>query len=179
MASPSAPQMQVPSLPAPAPITPNGQVVEDVIARVNDQIITRGGVRAQRRATGRRKRSRTTRPAAELEDRLHNMLRDMIDQQLLLSKGKELGITGDAETMRQLDEIRKQNHLDSMEALEKAAAQQGVQFEDFKQSIRNNVHHAAGGSRRGWPAAAAYPRAGSRRITTPIARTSSSRNQCT
>ncbi len=63
----------------------------------------------------------------------------MIDQQLLLSKGKELGITGDAETMRQLDEIRKQNHLDSMEALEKAAEQQGVSFEDFKQNIRNSV----------------------------------------
>ena len=49
----------------------------------------------------------------------------MIDQQLLLSKGKELGITGDAETIRRLDEIRKQNHLDSMEALEKAAAAAG------------------------------------------------------
>ena len=45
---------------------------------------------------------------AEFEDKQHNLLRDMIDQQLLLAKGKELGITGDAETIRQLDEIRKQ-----------------------------------------------------------------------
>ncbi len=63
----------------------------------------------------------------------------MIDQQLLLSKGKELGITGDAETMRRLDDIRKQNHLDSMEALQKAAESQGISFEDFKQQIRNQA----------------------------------------
>jgi peptidyl-prolyl cis-trans isomerase SurA len=67
------------------------------------------------------------------------MLRDMIDQQLLLSKGKELGLNADAEVIRRLDEIRKQNHLDSMEDLEKAAASQGVSFEDFKANIRNSI----------------------------------------
>src|ERR1700761_4941868 len=35
------PQLQLPPLPAATPITPNGTVVEDVVARVNDQIITR------------------------------------------------------------------------------------------------------------------------------------------
>jgi peptidyl-prolyl cis-trans isomerase SurA len=63
----------------------------------------------------------------------------MIDEQLLLSKGKELGISGDAETMHELDDIRKKNNLASMEDLEKAAAQQGVSFEDFKQHIRDQI----------------------------------------
>ena len=63
----------------------------------------------------------------------------MIDQQLLLSRGKELGINADAEVIRRLDEIRKQNHLDTMEDLEKAARQQGVSFEDFKANIRNSM----------------------------------------
>ncbi|HEY0786472.1 MAG TPA: peptidylprolyl isomerase, partial [Acidobacteriaceae bacterium] len=67
------------------------------------------------------------------------LLRDLIDTQLLLSKGKELDISGENETVRQLDELRKQNHLDSMEALQKAAEEQGVSFEDFKASIRNRV----------------------------------------
>jgi peptidyl-prolyl cis-trans isomerase SurA len=58
---------------------------------------------------------------------------------LLLSRGKELGINADSEVIRRLDEIRKQNHLDTMEDLEKAAQQQGVSFEDFKASIRDNV----------------------------------------
>jgi peptidyl-prolyl cis-trans isomerase SurA len=41
--------------------------------------------------------------------------------------------------MRELDDIRKKNNLPSMEALEKAAAQQGVSFEDFKQHIRDQI----------------------------------------
>ena len=130
--------LQLPQLPAAAAITPNGAVVEDVIARVNDRIITRSEYqRAQEQLLQEAQQQNI--PATEFQDRMQNQLRDMIDQQLLISKGKDLGITGDAETMRQLDDIRKQNHMNSMEDLEKAAGQQGVSFEDFKQRIRNQV----------------------------------------
>jgi peptidyl-prolyl cis-trans isomerase SurA len=132
------PQLQLPPLPAATPITPNGTVVEDVVARVNDQIITRSEYERAEQQLMEQARQENV-PESEAEDKLHDLLRDMIDQQLLLSKGKELGITGDAETMRRLDDIRKQNHMDSMEALQKAAEQQGVSFEDFKQQIRNQV----------------------------------------
>ncbi|HEV2577500.1 MAG TPA: peptidylprolyl isomerase [Acidobacteriaceae bacterium] len=132
------PQLQLPPLPAATPITPNGTVVEDVVARVNDQIITRSEyARAEQQLMEQARQENV--PEADVQAKLHDLLRDMIDQQLLLSKGKELGVTGDAETMRRLDDIRKQNHLDSMEALQKAAEQQGVSFEDFKQQIRNQV----------------------------------------
>jgi peptidyl-prolyl cis-trans isomerase SurA len=113
-------------------------VVEDVIARVNDQIITRTEYERARQQMMEQARQENV-PQADADEKLHDLLRDMIDQQLLLSKGKELGINGDAETMRRLDDIRKQNHLDSMEALQKAAEQQGISFEDFKQQIRNQV----------------------------------------
>jgi peptidyl-prolyl cis-trans isomerase SurA len=132
------PQLQLPPLPATTPITPNGSVVEDVIARVNDQIITRTEYERARQQMMEQARQDNV-PQADAEEKLHDLLRDMIDQQLLLSKGKELGIIGDAETMHRLDDIRKQNHFDSMEALEKAAQQQGISFEDFKQQIRNQV----------------------------------------
>jgi peptidyl-prolyl cis-trans isomerase SurA len=132
------PQLQLPPLPATTPITPNGAVVEDVVARVNDQIITRTEYERSREQMMEQAHQENV-PQAEAEAKLHDLLRDMIDQQLLLSKGKELGITGDAETVRRLDDIRKQNHLDSMEALQKAAEQQGISFEDFKQQIRNQV----------------------------------------
>jgi peptidyl-prolyl cis-trans isomerase SurA len=135
---PSAPGLRLPVTPTPTPITPNGAVVEDVIARVNDQIITRSEYERAEQGLLQDAQQQNV-PAAEFQDKLSNLLRDMIDQQLLLSKGKELGITGDAETIRQLDEIRKQNHLDSMEALEKAATQQGVSFEDFKRQIRDRA----------------------------------------
>ena len=129
---------QAAPLPPASPITPNGSVVEDVIARVNDQIITRTEYeRAQDGLVQEAKQENWT--PAEYNEKQANLLRDMIDQQLLLSKGKELGITGDAETVRQLDEMRKRANLPDMEALQKAAEQQGYSFEDFKQNIRNQA----------------------------------------
>ena len=130
--------LSLPAMPTPPPITPNGDVVEDAVARINDQIITRGEYRAAEEQLLQEARQDNL-SQADLDERVNNLLRDLIDEQLLLSKGKELGITGDAETIRELDDIRKKNNLPSMEALEKAAAQQGVSFEDFKQHIRDQI----------------------------------------
>ena len=115
-----------------------GKVVEDIVARVNDQIITSSDYdRAAEQLTG--EAGQQSIPPRELEQKKADLLRDLIDQQLLLSKGKELGITGETELIKRLDEIRKQNHLESMEDLEKAAQQQGVSYEDFKANIRNSI----------------------------------------
>jgi peptidyl-prolyl cis-trans isomerase SurA len=123
----------------PAALAPvNGKVVEDIVARVNDQIITQSDYdRAAEQLDAESKQQAI--PARELQQKQADLLRDLIDQQLLLSKGKELGITGETELIKRLDEIRKQNHLDSLEDLEKAAQQQGVSYEDFKANIRNGI----------------------------------------
>ncbi len=134
---PNAPQPQV-ILPVTTPITPHATVVEDIVVHVNDQIISRSDVERAEQALADESRQTNATPA-EAAERQKNLLRDMIDKQLLLSRGKELGINADAAVIRQLDEIRKQNHLDTIEDLEKAARQQGVSFEDFKAGIRDNV----------------------------------------
>jgi peptidyl-prolyl cis-trans isomerase SurA len=134
---PSEPQQQV-TLPVTPAITPNGTVVEDVVVHVNDLIISRSDVERAEQSLAQENAQASATPA-EAAERQKNLLRDMIDKQLLLSRGKELGINADAEVVRRLDEIRKQNHLDTMEDLEKAARQQGVSFEDFKAGIRDNV----------------------------------------
>jgi peptidyl-prolyl cis-trans isomerase SurA len=123
---------------ATAPEPANAKVVEDIVARVNDQIITQSDYdrsAEQMRAEG----AQQGESPQEIDDHEKNLLRDLIDQQLMLSKGKDLGITGEAELVHRLDDIRKQNHLDTMEDLEKAAAAQGVSYEDFKASIRNGI----------------------------------------
>jgi peptidyl-prolyl cis-trans isomerase SurA len=57
----------------------------------------------------------------EISAQHKDLLRNLIDQQLWLSKGKELDITGETELVKKLDEIRKQYNLESIEDLEKAA----------------------------------------------------------
>ena len=133
-----APQAQPAPLPTPTAITANGTVVEDVVVRVNDQIISRSDLERSQ-AQLQQELQQNNVPADEAAERQKSLLRDMIDQQLLLSRAKELGLNADAEVIRRLDEIRKQNKLDSMEDLEKAARQQGVSFEDFKANIRNGI----------------------------------------
>jgi peptidyl-prolyl cis-trans isomerase SurA len=137
LSAPNAPQPQL-ALPVTPAITPNGTVVEDVVVHVNDLIISRSDVERAEQALAQENQQTGAIPA-EAAERQKNLLRDMIDKQLLLSRGKELGISADAEVIRRLDEIRKQNKLDTMEDLEKAARQQGVSFEDFKAGIRDNV----------------------------------------
>lgn len=116
------------------------QVVEEIVARVNNQIITRSEY--LRSKDELRKEAQQQDPVNAdkiVADRDKDVLRDLIDQQLLLEKGKELGITADTELIKKLDQMRKDMNLDSMEELEKAAQAQGVSFEDFKQNMRNQI----------------------------------------
>src|SRR5437764_4172633 len=130
------PQLSLPG--APAAVTPNGKVVEYPIVRVNDQIINNGDYeRTQKQVLGEAQQANLS--PTDLQQRQKDLLRDMIDQQLLLSRGKELDINAESETIRRLDDIRKQNHLDSMEALEKTVREQGISYEDWRASIKNSV----------------------------------------
>jgi peptidyl-prolyl cis-trans isomerase SurA len=122
-----------------APESPyGGATVEEIIARVNDQIITRSDYdRAMTELDNEARQHGATMQAISAAHK--DLLRNLIDQQLWLSKGKELDITGETDLVKRLDEIRKQNNLETMEDLEKAAKEQGISFEDFKANIRNNI----------------------------------------
>lgn len=123
-----------------APQSPyGGTTVEDIIARVNDQIITRSDYERALAEVDRDARQRGATTMQEIAVAHKDLLRNLIDQQLWLSKGKQLGITGETELVKRLDEIRKQYNMKSMEDLEAAAREQGVSFEDFKQNIRNGI----------------------------------------
>jgi peptidyl-prolyl cis-trans isomerase SurA len=122
-----------------APASPyGGTVVEDIVARINNQIITQSDYDRALSDMDQDMRQRGA-TMQETSEAHRDLLRSLIDQQLWLSKGKELGVTADTELVKKLDEIRKQYNLDTIEDLEKAAKEQGVSFEDFKQNIRNKI----------------------------------------
>ena len=115
-------------------------VVEQIIARVNNSIITSSEyVRSKEQLKEEIKQQDPGNADKQYADKEKDVLRDLIDQQLLLEKGKDLGITADTELIKKLDEMRKQMNLDSMEELEKAATAQGISYEDFKQNLRNQI----------------------------------------
>lgn len=148
---PAAPAKAVPKA-APkaamkdAPVSPNnGKVVEEIIARVNNEIITRSDYNrelanaeddAKQECQGRCSPQQLD---ADIADRKKNALRDLIDQSLLVQRGKDMGLSVETDVIKQLDQIRQQNNLASMEDLEKAVSAQGLNWEDFKSNIRNKI----------------------------------------
>lgn len=117
-----------------------GQVVEEIVARVNNQIVTRSEyLRSKEQLKDEVKQQDPTNADKAYAEREKDVLRDLIDQQLLLDKAKDMGITGDTELIKQLDSMRKEMKLESMEDLEKEAAKQGISWEDFKQNMRNKI----------------------------------------
>jgi len=117
-----------------------GQVVEEIIAHVNNQIVTHSEfVRSKDQLRDEVKEKDPAEADKLYAEREKDVLRDLIDQQLLLDKGKDLGITGDTELIKRLDQMRKDMKLASLEDLESEAKKQGVSWEDFKQNMRNQI----------------------------------------
>jgi peptidyl-prolyl cis-trans isomerase SurA len=152
-AKPPAPVLEKPGTalaaapaPAPKPVDPNaGKTVEEIIARVNNEIITRSEYEKARQTAEEDAKQECQNHCtpeqlqADVQDRQKNALRDLIDQSLLVQRGKDMGVSVEADLIKQLDQIRIQNKLDTMEALEKAVTSEGMNWEDFKNNIRNRL----------------------------------------
>lgn len=146
-----APARPAPKKPATTPIkkpaatASEGKVVEEIVARVNNEVITRSEfdhskVTAEEDAKSDCQNRCTPEQLKTLtEDRQKNALRDLIDQSLLVQRAKDMGISVEPEVIKQLDQIRIENKLASMEALEQAVSGQGMNWEDFKNNIRTGL----------------------------------------
>jgi peptidyl-prolyl cis-trans isomerase SurA len=114
------------------------KIVDRVVARVNNEIITQRQY-DQQLAELRNQLARDATGAeldAKVKEQSKNMLRDMIDQDLLVEKAKDDDINVDTDVIKKLDEIRQSSKLDSLEELQKEVEKQGQVWEDFKDQIR-------------------------------------------
>jgi peptidyl-prolyl cis-trans isomerase SurA len=121
-----------------------GATVEEIIARVNNDIITLSEYQkemAQLPDEVQQKCQNCSQDQvqAEVKDDQKNLLRDMIDQQLLIDRAKDMDINVETDLVKRLDEIRKQNNLPTMEDFQKALEAQGGNWEDYKTEIRNGL----------------------------------------
>lgn len=136
-----APPQAPPARVAPPPAK---RVVEEIIARVNNEIVTLTDLRRAREAitTEVDEECRNCSPqekAQRLEEREKNLLRDLIDQQLMVQRAKDIGINVEPDVIKRLDEIRQRNNLPDLEALQREVEKAGLNWEDFKNNIRNGL----------------------------------------
>jgi len=117
------------------------KVVERIIARVNNEIITQRQFDREREKI-RQQMSQQLSGAeldAKVRDLSRDMLRDLIDRSLMVQKAKDLDINVETDVVKRLDEIRRSVNAASLEDLQKEAEKNGMNWEDFKEDIRRNL----------------------------------------
>jgi peptidyl-prolyl cis-trans isomerase SurA len=121
-----------------------GTVVEEIVARVNNEIITlsdyqKAGEALQQEVAESCQGCTQDKIQAEYKDQQKDLLRGLIDQALLVERAKDMNINVDTELVKQLDEIRKQNKLETMEDLQKAVESSGLSWEDYKEQQKKTL----------------------------------------
>jgi peptidyl-prolyl cis-trans isomerase SurA len=116
--------------------------VEEIIAKVNGDIITKTEIersRTQLRAEIQQAKNRVPDVEAAFQQREKDILRDKIDQLLLIQKGKEIGINVDQEVSKQLNDIKLTYKITDDEKLADLVRQQtGMSLEDYKNEMKNS-----------------------------------------
>ena len=123
------------------PALQGAKIVERIIARVNNEIITQRAYEKEQEKL--RQQLAQQYSGAELEaqfkEQSKNLLRDLIDQSLMVQKAKDDDINVETDVVKQLDDIRKKNNFATLEDLETEVTKIGVNYEDFKDQIRRNL----------------------------------------
>src|ERR1700723_3702591 len=119
-------------------------VVEEIIARVNNDIITQSDyqhadMQLKDEIAHDCQNCPTDKLAAEYKDQQKDLLRGLIDQSLMVQRAKDMGISVETDIVKRLDDVRKQNNLNSIEDLEKAVEGSGLAWEDYKTQMRNGI----------------------------------------
>jgi peptidyl-prolyl cis-trans isomerase SurA len=127
---------------------PNVKVVEEIAAKVNGDIITRGELEKKRmemEIDARRQGLKGDQLKQTVNEYAGNILREQIDQLLLVQRAKDLNINVDTEVNRRLAEIQLQQKGAHPELADPDKFQSfirdqtGMPFEDFKQQMRNQM----------------------------------------
>ena len=122
---------------------PQVRVVEEIVAKVNGKIITRGELEKQHERiqaelvrqglTGASLKDATDKAASDA-------LREQIDQLLLVQKASELNINVDSDVNKQIAKIQRESGIADPEKFHDWVRQNaGESFEDLKDTFKNNL----------------------------------------
>jgi parvulin-like peptidyl-prolyl isomerase len=118
-------------------------VVEEIVAKCNGDIITRGDLDRARRELIESLRANGV-VGDELEKQLaeqdKNLLRNKIDQLILAQKAKDLNINVDSDVSKQMAAIQSDSKIADPEKFQAYIKEQsGLPFEDFKLEMKNRL----------------------------------------
>ena len=120
-------------------------VVDEVIAQVNEGVITLSMLRRETKESIealKQQKGLTEQQATEqINKRQAELIATLINEQLLVQRGKELDLTNDVEAAvnRRMLDIAREQKITSMEKLEEAMRASGVSPEAVRQTMRTEM----------------------------------------
>lgn len=119
------------------------RIVEEIVAKVNGDIITRGELEQAHDQMVQEARGQGL-AGAQLSDAIKeqekNILREKIDELLLVQRGKDLDLKVDSDVTRRLAELQSQSHITDPDKFHDYIREQtGMSFEDFRDRMKNSM----------------------------------------
>lgn len=118
-------------------------VVEEIVCKVNGDIITRTELEKNRKDAENefRQQGLTGRALQEaVAESTRDLLRKRIDELLLIAKGKELDLKVDSDVTKRLANMQRQSQISDPEKFQSFVRERsGMPFEDYKNEIKNQL----------------------------------------
>lgn len=117
-------------------------VVDEVIAQVNEGVVTLSRIKREMKdATEALVRSGKTPEAAkaEVESRQGELIANIINDELILQKGKELGVDVEADINQRFLQIMKEQNIKTLEALKGEMRKAGIDPDDLREVWRKQM----------------------------------------
>jgi peptidyl-prolyl cis-trans isomerase SurA len=128
-----------------ATISVKADILEQVLVKVNGEIITKSDLEGRQIAALRQKNP-NLRPEndaalqAALRDITPSVIVEAVDELLMVQKGKELGFTMTTERFNSIvDNIKKENKIESDEALQAALKQENMTMADLRKQLERTM----------------------------------------
>lgn len=118
-------------------------IIDEIVAKVNGDIITRGELEHSRKTLDADLRQQGVAPAAipaAIAEKERDLLRDRVDQLLLIQKAKDLSIKVDAELSKYMAEIQKEYKISDPDKFHDFVREKtGMPYEDFRNETMNSM----------------------------------------
>ena len=126
-----------------AAVASDVKVVEQIVAKVNGDIITTGELMRGRmdvEAAFRQQGLNGAELEASIKQREPNLLRDRVDNLLLVQKAKELGVNVESELSKQLADMQRQAKITDRDKFQELVTREtAMPFDDFRQQLRERL----------------------------------------
>ena len=117
-------------------------VVDEVVAQVNEGVVTLSRIKREMKDAidGLVRQGKSPEAAkTEVESRQGEMIANIINEELILQKGKELGVDVEGDINQRFLQIMKEQNIKTLEALKGEMRKAGIDPEELRESWRKQI----------------------------------------